>query len=100
MGPNVKSRFIVLYLENLTQGQHTFRELMSMETPVDTGLEVIQPGVHEHIINFTVDEPEIYPILSSTVRLGSIATGPKKPGSIIYFMCPMIMGLILRKNGH
>lgn len=70
MGANAKSRFIVLYLENLTQGQHTFRVLMSMETPVDTGSEVMQPGIQEHIVNFTVAEPEIYPTLSSTVSTG------------------------------
>jgi acetyl esterase/lipase len=70
MGANVKSRLVVLYLENLTQGQHTFKVLMSMETPVDTGLEINQPGIQEHIVNFTVAEPEIYPILSSTVSTG------------------------------
>jgi acetyl esterase/lipase len=69
-GSNVKNRYIVLYLENLTQGQHTFRVLMSMETPVDIGLEVMQPGIQEHIVNFTVAEPEVYPILSSTASTG------------------------------
>ena len=70
MGSNVKSRLIIVYLENLTQGQHTFKLVMSMETPVDNGLEVMQPGVQEHIVNFTVAEPEIYPILSLPVRTG------------------------------
>jgi predicted peptidase len=41
-----------------------------METPVDTGLEVMQPGIQEHIINFTVAEPEVYPVLSSPVSSG------------------------------
>jgi predicted esterase len=70
MGSNVKNRYIVLYLENLTSGPHIFKVLLSTETPVDTGLEVIQPGIQEHIINFTVAEPEIYRILSSTVSSG------------------------------
>jgi dienelactone hydrolase len=70
MGANVKNRFFVLYLENLTQGQHTFKVLMSMETPVDTGLEIMQPGIQEHTVNFTVAEPEIFPILSSPVSTG------------------------------
>ena len=41
-----------------------------METPVDTGLDVMQPGVQEHIVNFTVAEPENYPILSYPVSTG------------------------------
>jgi hypothetical protein len=70
MGSNVKSRFIVLYLENLTQGQHTFKVFLSMDAPVDTGLEVIQPGIQEHVVNFTVAEPEIYPRLSLPISAG------------------------------
>jgi predicted peptidase len=41
-----------------------------METPVDTGLEVMQPGIQEHIVNFTVAEPEIYPTLSLPISTG------------------------------
>jgi hypothetical protein len=70
MGSNVKNRFIILYLENLTQGQHTFKVELSMETPVDTGFGVNQPGVQEHIVNFMVAEPVIYPILSLPVSTG------------------------------
>jgi acetyl esterase/lipase len=70
MGSNVKSRFIILYLENISKGQHTFKVVLSMETHVDTGFEVNKPGIQEHIINFTVAEPEIYPTLTSTISTG------------------------------
>ena len=70
MGSNVKSRYFVLYLENPTQGQHTFKVSVSMETPVDTGLEVMQPGIQEHTVSFTVAEPEIFPILSLPLSTG------------------------------
>ena len=70
MGSGIKNRFIYVYIENLTQGQHTFKVSMSMETPVDTGLMVNQPGVQEHTVNFTVADPKIYPILSSTISKG------------------------------
>jgi predicted esterase len=70
MGADVKNRYIAIYLGNLTQGQHTFKVSMSTETPVDTGLEIMQPGIQEHIVNFTVAEPEIYPTLSTSVSSG------------------------------
>ena len=69
-GPNVKGRYIVLNLENLTLGQHTFREYTLMENPVDAGFAVFQAGVYEQVINFTVAEPEIYPILSLPISSG------------------------------
>jgi predicted esterase len=70
LGSNVKSRSFVLYLENLTPGQHTFREYTVMENPVDAGFAVYQAGVYEQVVNFTVVEPEIYPTLSSTINTG------------------------------
>ena len=70
MGSNVKSRVYVVYLENLTPGQHTFREFTVMENPVDAGFAVFQAGVYEQVVNFTVAEPEIYPTLTSTINTG------------------------------
>jgi hypothetical protein len=70
MGSNIKNRYIVLYLENLTPGQHTFREFTLMENPVDAGFAVFQAGVYEQVINFTVAEPEIYPKLSLPISTG------------------------------
>jgi predicted esterase len=70
MGSNMKNRYIVLYLENLTPGQHTFREFTLMENPVDAGFAIFQAGVYEQVVNFTVAEPEINPILSSPVSAG------------------------------
>jgi predicted peptidase len=80
MGSNVKGRLINLYLENLTQGQHTFKVILSMETPIDTGMEIMQPGIQEHIINFTVAEPEIYPILPLPVLTGQHRYGSEEAG--------------------
>jgi predicted esterase len=70
MGAKIKNRYIVLYLENLTPGQHTFREFTLMENPVDAGFAIFQAGVYEQEINFTVAEPEIYPILSLPINSG------------------------------
>lgn len=70
VGSNIKNRYIVLYLENLTPGQHTFREFTLMENPVDAGFAVYQAGVYEQVINFTVAEPEIYPKLSLPISTG------------------------------
>lgn len=70
MGADVKNRYIAIYLENLTPGQHTFREFTVMENPVDAGFAVFQEGVYEQVVNFTVTEPEIYPTLSSTLSSG------------------------------
>jgi len=69
-GPNARSRYMVLYLENLSLGSHSFRYLWSTEAPVDDGFAVYQPGTYEHVVNFTVAEPEVYPILSTQVSSG------------------------------
>ena len=70
MGSNVKGRFIVIYLENLTPGQHTFREITTMENPVDAGFAVFQAGIYDQVVNFTVADPEIYPELTLPLTPG------------------------------
>ena len=87
MGSNIKSRLIILYLENLTQGQHTFKVLMTMETPVDNGLEVMQPGIQEHTVNFTVAEPEIYPDIIFTSKDWSASLPIRKSRARIFTLC-------------
>lgn len=55
IGPNAKMRLWIIHLANLSPGKHIFRFLTIMETPVDSGFEVYQPGTHEKITNFTVE---------------------------------------------
>jgi predicted esterase len=98
MGPNVKGRYIVLYLENLTPGQHTFREYTLMEDPVDAGFAVFQAGVYEQVINFTVAEPEIYPTLSSTVSTGQHRYRSEESGFDYLFYVPDDFGIDPQKK--
>lgn len=46
----------ILDLNNLSPGEHTLRYLWTSEIPIDDGFDVYQPGVYEHVVNFTVSE--------------------------------------------
>ena len=43
-------------LVNLSPGEHNLRLLWKSETAIDDGFDVYAPGIHENIVNFTVQE--------------------------------------------
>ncbi len=79
-GENNKSREWLLNLRNLTPGAHTLHIKQTMETAVDDGMNIYQPGAYEHEVNFTVQEKEAYPALSSSAATGQHPYTSQKAG--------------------
>ena len=79
-GENNRSRQWLLNLRNLTPGAHTLRIKQTMETAVDDGMNVYQPGAYEHEVRFTVQEKEAYPALSSSAATGQHPYTSQKAG--------------------
>ena len=69
-GENNKMREWLIDLKNLAPGQHTLRYSWTSEIAIDDGFRIYQPGMYEHVVNFTVLEKVVYPPLSSTVNIG------------------------------
>jgi hypothetical protein len=79
-GENNKSLQWLLNLRNLAPGAHTLQIKQTMETAVDDGMNVYQPGVYEHEVHFTVLEKEVYPELSSSPDSGQHPYTSQKAG--------------------
>jgi hypothetical protein len=55
-GGGLIGRWWIIDLVDLSPGKHTIRAVWTSEIPIDDGVKVYAPGVHEHIINLTVAE--------------------------------------------
>ena len=79
-GEDNKQRLWIVTLKNLSPGKHTLRQLWMMEAEVDDGFNVYQPGTYERVVNFTVQEKEVYPMFSSNVNIGQHPYTSEKAG--------------------
>jgi pimeloyl-ACP methyl ester carboxylesterase len=79
-GEDNRSRQWLLNLRGLTPGAHTLQITQTMETPVDDGMNVYQPGTYTHEVSFTVLEKETYPQLSSAGKPGQQGYTSKEAG--------------------
>ena len=98
-GENNKSREWLLNLRNLTPGAHTLQVKQTMETAVDDGMNVYQPGVYEHEVHFTVLEKEVYPELSSSPDSGQHPYTSQKAGLDYLLYLPDDYGKTRSRNG-
>jgi len=69
-GEDNKARRWLINLKNLTPGKHTLRLSWKTKLAVDDGFNIYQPGLYEHVVNFTVLEKAVYPNFSSTTNIG------------------------------
>ena len=51
-----------------------------MQTAIDDGMNIYQPGAYEHEVRFTVQEKEAYPALSSSAATGQHPYTSQKAG--------------------
>lgn len=69
-GENNKSLLYYIDLVNLAPGKHSLLVGWQSDSPVDDGMLTYQPGQYHHLIEFTVLEPETYPLLANNGQVG------------------------------
>lgn len=88
LGYEIKARNWWINLLDLPLGEHSMHYWWSLETPVDDGFDVYQPGNYDHIVNFTVGGESTYLPLSSGINTGLQPYTSQKAGLDYWIYVP------------